>query len=122
MWKFRSRKGRYLRLLDFYSAWLAGDITGGLSYRILGDLYVIDYTGSARGFGHASCGAFVLHHAGGSSPSGDPVLHVNLKAFFSDLRFGQLGFDGRLDLGVAELSLAVRHSEGSSRGRERRRQ
>ena len=54
-WKVPSRKGRYLRLLDFYSAWLAGDIAGGLGYRILGDLDVIDYTGSARCFGHPGC-------------------------------------------------------------------
>jgi hypothetical protein len=63
--------------------------------------------------GHPRRRALVLHDARRARPPRHAILHVHLKAFLADLRLTQLGFEGRFDLGIAELTCTVRLSQGS---------
>jgi hypothetical protein len=92
----------------------------------LEDLEVVHHVVGTRRLGHPHRRAFVLHDARRACPRRHAILHVHLKAFLANLRLTQFGFDGRFDLGIAELTCTVRLNQGfqpaAGRSRKTRRE
>src|ERR1022692_1008955 len=114
--------GDQLIRLHLCATWRAAQISSGIRLGLVGNLDVVHHLNGSGGLRHPCGCALVLHDAGGTSPSGDLPLHLHLETILTNFRFGEFRFDCGLNLGVAELALTVRLSDGPGKGRQRKEQ
>lgn len=86
-------------LLGFYGCLF--QVGGCFGFAAGAHLNIVDYLRRSGGLRHACRRPFVLRHIRIAFPSDDATLHLETKPILTDLRFGEFGANGGIDLRVA---------------------